>query len=119
VGLPAVVIGVHVSGVLRAAPQAGALGLAGPAAGSAWGAAGQAQGRRCKAATCGTIPLPTSIRPIPAPGVVVCTIEKAHALVQRMLEEDTLHNLGCVVVDELHMARASGGRGAARQWFGG
>lgn len=33
----------------------------------------------------------------------MCTIEKAHALVQRMLEEDTLHNLGCVVVDELHM----------------
>ena len=37
--------------------------------------------------------------------MVVCTIEKAHALVQRMLEEDGLHNLGCVVVDELHMAR--------------
>ncbi|KIZ04600.1 DNA polymerase theta subunit [Monoraphidium neglectum] len=36
-------------------------------------------------------------------GVVVCTIEKAHALVQRMLEDDSLHNLGCVVVDELHM----------------
>jgi replicative superfamily II helicase len=34
---------------------------------------------------------------------VVCTIEKAHALVQRMLEDDSLHNLGCVVVDELHM----------------
>lgn len=44
------------------------------------------------------------LRRAPTPsGIVVCTIEKAHALVQRMLEEDTLHNLGCVVVDELHM----------------
>lgn len=37
----------------------------------------------------------------------MCTIEKAHALVQRMLEDDTLHNLGCVVVDELHMVRCA------------
>lgn len=41
-----------------------------------------------------------------ATGVVVCTIEKAHALVQRLLEDDALQCLGCVVVDELHMVRA-------------
>jgi hypothetical protein len=49
---------------------------------------------------------PCAHRVAPArPGVVVCTIEKAHALVQKMLEEEQLHNLGCVVVDELHMVR--------------
>jgi hypothetical protein len=42
---------------------------------------------------------------------VVCTIEKAHALVQRLLEEDRLHCLGCVVVDELHMVGWGGGWG--------
>jgi DNA polymerase theta len=35
--------------------------------------------------------------------VVVCTIEKANTLVNRMLEEDSLAQLGCIVVDELHM----------------
>lgn len=35
--------------------------------------------------------------------VAVCTIEKANSLVNRMLEEKTLHNLGLIVVDELHL----------------
>jgi DNA polymerase theta len=35
--------------------------------------------------------------------VVVCTIEKANALVNRLLEEESLTQLCCVVVDELHM----------------
>jgi hypothetical protein len=41
----------------------------------------------------------------PLSGIIVATIEKAHALVQRLLEEDGLGALGCVVVDELHMVR--------------
>lgn len=40
-----------------------------------------------------------------AVGVIVCTFEKANALVCRLLEEEALDSLGCVVVDELHMAR--------------
>ena len=36
-------------------------------------------------------------------GVVVCTIEKANALINRMSEERCLSLLSCVVVDELHM----------------
>ncbi|KAF6260745.1 hypothetical protein COO60DRAFT_857019 [Scenedesmus sp. NREL 46B-D3] len=39
----------------------------------------------------------------PTTGVIVATIEKANALVNKMLEDDTLGQLGCVVVDELHM----------------
>jgi DNA polymerase theta len=35
--------------------------------------------------------------------VIVATIEKANSLVNKMLEDDTLGQLGCVVVDELHM----------------
>jgi superfamily II helicase len=38
-----------------------------------------------------------------AAGVIVATIEKANALVSRMLEEECLEQLCCVVVDELHM----------------
>ena len=38
-------------------------------------------------------------------GVVVCTIEKANALINRMSEERCLSSLSCVVVDELHMVR--------------
>jgi hypothetical protein len=77
----------------RAAPgwQAG-LTRAQPAARLAFGAAGH----------------PSNLAgapPTARAGVVVCTIEKAHALVQKMLEDDKLHNLGCVVVDELHMVR--------------
>lgn len=36
-------------------------------------------------------------------GVIVCTIEKANLIVNKMLEDDTLGHLGSVVVDELHM----------------
>ena len=36
-------------------------------------------------------------------GVVVCTIEKANNLINRMSEERCLSSLSCVVVDELHM----------------
>jgi hypothetical protein len=36
-------------------------------------------------------------------GVLVCTFEKANAVVTRLIEADRLHELGCVVVDELHM----------------
>ncbi|WIA12996.1 hypothetical protein OEZ85_006607 [Tetradesmus obliquus] len=39
----------------------------------------------------------------PTTGVIVATIEKANALVNKMLEDDTLGQLSCVVVDELHM----------------
>jgi len=38
-------------------------------------------------------------------GVVVCTIEKANSLINRMSEERCLSALSCVVVDELHMVR--------------
>jgi len=33
----------------------------------------------------------------------VCTIEKANQLVGRMMEEQSLGELGAVVVDELHL----------------
>lgn len=36
-------------------------------------------------------------------GVLVCTIEKANALINRIIEEERLSDLGIVVVDELHM----------------
>eukprot|EP00798_Chlamydomonas_sp_ICE-L_P002966 gene2966-12974_t len=36
-------------------------------------------------------------------GAIVCTIEKANMLVNKMLEEDSLGQLGALVVDELHM----------------
>ena len=38
-------------------------------------------------------------------GVVVCTIEKANSLINRMSEERCLSSLSCVVVDELHMVK--------------
>lgn len=46
----------------------------------------------------GTLPKETS--------VVVCTIEKANSLINRMLEEGRLSEVGIVVIDELHMVVA-------------
>ncbi|KNA12473.1 hypothetical protein SOVF_125610 [Spinacia oleracea] len=42
--------------------------------------------------------------------VAVCTIEKANSLVNRLLEEDRLSEVGIIVIDELHMV-ADPGRG--------
>jgi DNA polymerase theta len=36
-------------------------------------------------------------------GIIVCTFEKANAIVARLIEADRLCAIGCVVVDELHM----------------
>ncbi len=38
-------------------------------------------------------------------GIVVCTIEKANILVNRLLEEERMGILSCLVLDELHMVR--------------
>ena len=35
--------------------------------------------------------------------IAICTIEKANSIVNRMLEDGSLSDLGCVVVDELHL----------------
>lgn len=36
-------------------------------------------------------------------GAIVCTIEMANKLVNRMLEEECMDQLGALIVDELHM----------------
>ena len=38
-------------------------------------------------------------------GVIVCTIEKANTLINRLIEQQQLGAISCVVVDELHMVR--------------
>lgn len=35
--------------------------------------------------------------------IAICTIEKANGMVNRMLEEGRLDELGCLTIDEAHM----------------
>ncbi|CAJ0942873.1 unnamed protein product, partial [Mesorhabditis belari] len=46
----------------------------------------------------------------------VCTIEKANSLVNRMITEDTVEDLGVIVLDELHMVN-EGSRGTTYEFF--
>ena len=39
------------------------------------------------------------------PILAVCTIEKANMVLNRLLDEDRLHEIGIVVVDEMHMVQ--------------
>jgi replicative superfamily II helicase len=39
--------------------------------------------------------------------VAVCTIEKANSLVNKLLEDGRLSELGIIVIDELHMVSSS------------
>lgn len=42
-------------------------------------------------------------------GVVVCTIEKANALILRLMESESMGMLSTLIVDELHMVRTCTG----------
>ena len=42
----------------------------------------------------------------PETGVIVCTFEKANTLINRLIEQQQLGGISCVVVDELHMVRS-------------
>ena len=35
--------------------------------------------------------------------IAVCTIEKANGLVNRLMESGQLHNVGVIIVDEMHL----------------
>lgn len=48
----------------------------------------------------GTLPKDTS--------VAVCTIEKANSLLNRLLEEGRMSEVGIIVIDELHMVSIIG-----------
>ena len=41
----------------------------------------------------------------PEVGVVVCTFEKANTRINRLIDQQQLGCISCVVVDELHMVR--------------
>ena len=46
----------------------------------------------------------------PGNQLIICTIEKANLILDNLIREERIHELGCVVVDELHMI-GEGGRG--------